>query len=104
MSENKPNDRKPELSLTILKAYLDSLHKIAAGRSDSLGMKSVLGELSVELESGKVSEERMKEIMAKLMMFENVLRERLEREAREREKYETPLEKLGKTLTGEMQI
>lgn len=104
MSENKLNDRKPELSLTILKAHLESLQKIAEGRSDCLGMKSALGGLSVELESGKVSEERMREIMAELVMFERVLRERLEREAREREKYETPLEKLGKTMTGEMQI
>ncbi len=96
--------QKPKLTITILKAQIEALRKQINSRPDFLGMKNSLKSLSAELENTSVLQERMKEIAAELALYERLLRERLEQEAKERKEQDSPFDKIGKAFTGEMEI
>lgn len=103
MSDNQNIENKPDLNITILKAYAEKLQREVANRDGFEGTRLCIKGLSEDLSASNISMDRMREIYANLILMERQIRERLEKERSEKEN-EEPLRKFSKAMSGELEI
>lgn len=97
----RTDERRERLDRTIAMAELEKLERMLRATSGNHDIDKQLKSFNAELH-GEVSAARLAGMMSRMEEMERQIQQRQRQREEEQAKEQTPLEKLGKTFSGEM--